>query len=272
MCPNCRAFITTDDKVCPYCDIKLGARAIDLRMPDGALGGLIPAARFVNTIILIINSGIYAALMLTTINAGNERGLTDIDANTLISFGAMFAPRVYYGEVWRLVTAGFLHGGLFHIISNTYAMFAVGADVEETYGSSRMAVIYLLATIAGFGLSYWMRPALSMGASAGVFGLIGAMLAWARTNKRTAAGEAVGDMYMRWILFGAVLSVMSRTDVWAHAGGFVAGYAVGWIAGEPGRGGWRDRIWDGAAALCAAIFVISLMPVAQGLLTTAGSE
>jgi len=41
MCPNCRAFITVDDKVCPYCDVQLGTRIIDKRMPSGALGGLI---------------------------------------------------------------------------------------------------------------------------------------------------------------------------------------------------------------------------------------
>ena len=57
MCPNCRAFITTKDKVCPYCDMKLGPRAIDRRMPSDVLGGLIPAAQFTTVVILIINFG-----------------------------------------------------------------------------------------------------------------------------------------------------------------------------------------------------------------------
>ena len=42
MCPNCRAFITSDDKICPYCQAQVGARVIDQRLPSDVLGGLIP--------------------------------------------------------------------------------------------------------------------------------------------------------------------------------------------------------------------------------------
>ena len=52
MCPNCRAFITTDDKTCPYCEVKIGERAIDRRLPSDVLGGLIPHARFTTVMIL----------------------------------------------------------------------------------------------------------------------------------------------------------------------------------------------------------------------------
>ena len=61
MCPNCRAFITTSDKVCPYCDIKLEAPAIARRAPADVLGGLIPHARFTTMMILLINAGFYLA-------------------------------------------------------------------------------------------------------------------------------------------------------------------------------------------------------------------
>src|ERR1041385_5960442 len=60
MCLNCRAFITTDDRVCPYCDMKLGQRADDVRSPGQILGGLIPQARFTTVIILLINFGLFA--------------------------------------------------------------------------------------------------------------------------------------------------------------------------------------------------------------------
>src|SRR4051812_35070157 len=61
MCPNCRAFITTSDKVCPYCEIKLGAPAAARRAPADLLGGLIPHARFTTIVILLINAGFYLA-------------------------------------------------------------------------------------------------------------------------------------------------------------------------------------------------------------------
>ena len=75
MCPNCRAFITTEDKVCPYCDMEIGARAIDRRSPPDILGGLIPHAHFTTIVILLINFGLYVAMMLRTLNSGGNVGM-----------------------------------------------------------------------------------------------------------------------------------------------------------------------------------------------------
>ena len=80
------------------------------------------------------------------------------------------------GEWWRLLTAGFLHGGLFHILMNSWVLFDLGAQVEEIYGTSRYLVFYFIATVTGFLASAVFSGALSIGASAGIFGLIGAMI------------------------------------------------------------------------------------------------
>jgi rhomboid protease GluP len=61
MCPNCRAFVTTKDKVCPYCEVPIGPRAIDKRNPGEILGGFIPHARFTTIMILLLNSAIFLA-------------------------------------------------------------------------------------------------------------------------------------------------------------------------------------------------------------------
>lgn len=258
MCPNCRAFITVDDKVCPYCDVQLSARAIDLRVPDQLLGGLLPSTRFLTTLILIVNSGLYAATMLVSLNAGNPGGLTDIDGRTLVNFGAKFGPYLAIGQWWRLVTAGFLHGGLMHIAFNTMSLLDVGTHVEEHYRSSRMIVIYIVSTITGFLLSYWWNPmAISIGASAGIFGLIGAMLAWGVRWERTAYGSAVKAQYSRWVVWGLIMSFMPSIDLGAHVGGFAGGFAIGYIAGEPHQSRTADQIWDGASYLCLAVLLYS---------------
>ncbi len=59
MCPNCRAFITSDDKVCPYCEVPIGPRAIDRRGPGEIMGGFIPHARFTTIMILLINTALF---------------------------------------------------------------------------------------------------------------------------------------------------------------------------------------------------------------------
>ena len=72
MCPNCRAFITSDDKICPYCQAQVGERVIDRRSPPDVLGGLIPHQRFVTMLILLINTGLYVATMLRTHQQGGS--------------------------------------------------------------------------------------------------------------------------------------------------------------------------------------------------------
>ena len=63
MCPQCRAFISTDDKICPYCQAQLEPRT-ERRTPSDLLGGLIPHGRFVTMMILLINTGLYIVTVL----------------------------------------------------------------------------------------------------------------------------------------------------------------------------------------------------------------
>jgi rhomboid protease GluP len=151
MCPHCRAFITTDDKVCPYCDTKVGPRAIELRGGGDFIMGLIPPGRFASTIILTLNVAIFLVLMLASSRAGNG-GLMQIDQWTMVRYGAA-APTLVFreGEWWRLFTAGFLHWGLMHILFNSWAMMDVAGHTEEIYGTKRMVAIYLgsIAVVVG---------------------------------------------------------------------------------------------------------------------------
>ncbi len=75
MCPNCRAFITTSDKVCPYCNEKVGPRAVDRRSAGDILGGFIPHARFTTVVVLLINTALFAATSLYTMRTNTSEGL-----------------------------------------------------------------------------------------------------------------------------------------------------------------------------------------------------
>jgi rhomboid protease GluP len=248
MCPHCRAFITTDDKVCPYCNERVGPRAVERDGPS-VLAGFIPRARFNTVIILLINFGLYVATALYSMR-GEAGGAMDIDARTLLLFGAKFGPALELGQWWRLVTANFLHGGLIHILMNSWVMFDLGATVEEVYGASRMYVIYLVAGIAGFYLSALWRPgSVSIGASASIFGLLGAMVALGMRH-RNAIGDAMRGQYVRWIVYMLLFGLfMPGIDMAAHVGGLAGGFATAYIAGEPRHPdsqvetGWKVAAW-----------------------------
>ena len=235
MCPQCRAFITAKDRVCPYCNEEVGERAIDRRSPADILGGLIPHNRFATVMILVVNFGLYIASVLYSMSSGNAGAFMDLDGQTLYRFGAKYPPSILAGEWWRLVTAGFLHGGLIHIAMNSWVLYDLGAQVEELFGSSRFLVFYLIATISGFAASTFWSPAISVGASAGMFGLIGVMIALG-VQSRTAMGEAIRGMYVRWAIYGLLFGLLPyfHVDNAAHIGGLAGGFIGGYLAGVPG--------------------------------------
>src|SRR5579884_1670125 len=246
MCPNCRAFITTSDRVCPYCDMRLGPPARSRLNTDQILGGMIPQARFTTIIILLINTGLYLAEALNPhagISQAGASGPWPIDSH----------------QIWRLVTAGFLHGGILHILMNSWVLFDLGAEVEQIYGTSRLIVFYFLSTITGFYLSSHMGL-ISVGSSAGIFGLIGAMLAFGVTDK-SALEAAVKSLYMRWLIYALVMSFIPGVDFYAHLGGLAGGFAAGYLASTPrARLMWKEPLIRGIAivsiVLTAAAFAM----------------
>ncbi len=140
MCPNCRAFVTTSDRVCPYCQAPLGARAVERRNPGEILGGLIPHARFTTIIIMVLNTALFLVQQFVP-----QSGITQAGQSVPAAF--------MDGQWWRLVTAGFLHGGYLHILMNIWVLFDLGAEVELLYGTSRLIVFYFVSTVTGFWAS-----------------------------------------------------------------------------------------------------------------------
>jgi rhomboid protease GluP len=244
MCPNCRAFVTTSDKVCPYCDAQLGPRAVDQRSPGEILGGLIPQARFTTIMILLINTGLFLAQSLNP-HSG------------LLNWGESLPAPMMEGQWWRYITAGFLHGGILHILMNSWVLFDLGAEVEQIYGTSRLIVFYFVSTITGFWTSSHLGLHASVGSSAGIFGLIGAMLAFGVTDK-SSLGAAVKALYMRWVIYGLVLSFIPGVDFYAHLGGLAGGFVAGFLASTPrARLMWKEPLLRALAGVSMAITALA---------------
>ncbi len=246
MCPNCRAFITTADKVCPYCEVKIGPRAIDRRVQaSGTIAGLIPNARFTTCMILLLN---FAFFMATEFDTGSR----------LINAG-MSNPLVFLrGEWWRLITAGLLHGGIFHILMNSWVLFDLGSQVEEIYGADRLIVFYFCSTVGGFLLSAYLGH-LAVGSSAGVYGLLGVMIALGR-SARTALGDHIAGIYTRWAIFGLVMSFLPGIDLAAHLGGLAVGFGLAFFSGQPNRfNQTSSALWKWGSYACLGIAALAVL-------------
>lgn len=249
MCPHCRAFISSNDRTCAYCGQQVGPRAIERRQPGEILGGLIPQAHFTTILILVINFGLFIATLMLEKTMG-ENG-------AIAALGAKFGPYIFQEhEYWRLVTAGFLHGGWLHILMNSWVLYDLGAQVEQVYGTPRFLVLYFAGTVGGFYLSAVVRPLEpSLGSSAGIMGLIGAMIAFGVANRSTI-GRQIRNFYSRWVVYIIIFGLIPifSVDNWAHIGGLAAGFGIGYIAGTPVRStAAREGMWRVLAAVCVLI-------------------
>jgi rhomboid protease GluP len=227
----------------------VGPRAVERRDPGALIGGLIPAQHFTTFLILLINVALFAA---TCWLSGS---MSEIKGPALWVLGAKLDQSIWGDhEYWRLVTAGFLHGSLLHIAFNSWALFVLGSQVEEVFSTPRFLVIYFASTIGGFFLSARMSNSLSIGASAGIMGLIGAMVAFGVAS-RSSLGNQIRNHYLGWLMVNLVWGfVGGQIDNWAHIGGFAAGFGVAYLAGTPVRSSQvRETAWRVAASVCVLL-------------------
>jgi len=150
--------------------------------------------------------------------------------------GAMNADLLDAGELWRTVSMIFLHGDGTHIFLNGIALFALGRLCEAVYGSVRFTWLFLLSGVGG-GLFSWLGGnELSVGASGGIFGLLGAafVFGW---RYRAALPKPTGDFFRKnlapWIALNLFIGVVIPfIDNLGHTGGLVTGGILALILGN----------------------------------------
>lgn len=141
--------------------------------------------------------------------------------NQLFYLLALFAPPVAEGELFRLVSYGFLHGSLLHIFFNMLILWFLGSQMEMEFGSFRFSLIYLVSLLFGALGALLLSPlALTVGASGAVYGLMGAfvVLMWSRGINpfRTGLGALL-------ILNLALSFVIPGVSIGGHLGGLLGG-------------------------------------------------
>lgn len=162
------------------------------------------------------------------------------DLPDIAAAGVVSTPAIANGEVWRLVTAAFLHAGLLHLAMNVYVLVIIGTSAEARFGFWKTPLIFLLAVVGGnLAATYFQQDGVSLGASGGVMGLAGAVVVGAyRSGDGLARSQWVLSAIVITLAFGFVNPGISNA---AHIGGLVAGALVALPMGV-GRGSGRGRM------------------------------
>ena len=146
--------------------------------------------------------------------------------DVLIANFALFAPSVTNGQWWLLITAGFLHGSIIHLLFNVYILWVLGSQLENIVGKVKFIIIYFGSLLGGSLASYLFSPfgSYSIGASGAIFGLMGAMLVVGR--KRNLDISQITTLVVINVVIGFVLSGI---DCRAHLGGLAVGAFITWV-------------------------------------------
>ena len=209
ICTDCMVFAAVGIK-CPECAGQpTGVKKATTRARSAAregTGGIV-------TRILI---GVNVAVFVLQISQGDLQGIRS-DA---FDRGALYGPLVATGEWWRLITAGFLHIGPIHLLFNMLMLWWFGTALEGMVGRARFLAIYFVSILAGSAGALVFEPAAAtVGASAGVFGILGAGLMLERRGIMVFGGSA-----LMVVLLNVGLSlVIARISLGGHLGGLAGG-------------------------------------------------
>lgn len=186
--------------------------------------------KIVNKNNIVTMSIIAINIILYIITAIMSKNIFDINAYVLLYMGGNYGALVSHGQVWRLLTCAFLHGGLIHILCNMYALYALGPQVEILFGRVKYIMIYLFSAIGGSLLSYIFSPSsLSIGASGAIFGLFGAMVVFVLKYKDKIPKKVLNNLFGVIILNLLIGFNLQGIDNFAHIGGLLVGALVAFL-------------------------------------------
>jgi membrane associated rhomboid family serine protease len=142
-------------------------------------------------------------------------------SSSLTDDGGVSQHFIADGEYWRLLTAGFLHVGLFHLATNMLSLWILGAMLEPAFGRWRFGLIYLVSLLCGsFGALLMSPDNVTVGASGAIFGLLGAAAVLARNRGFSLMESGLGI----WIGLNLLITfTVPNISIGGHLGGLVGG-------------------------------------------------
>ncbi|KAG5550239.1 hypothetical protein RHGRI_015262 [Rhododendron griersonianum] len=162
----------------------------------------------------------------------------------LEKMGALDVSKVVHRhQGWRLITCIWLHAGVFHLLANMLSLVIIGILLEQEFGFARIGLLYLIAGFGGSLLSaLFIRSNISVGASGALFGLLGAMLSELLTNWTSYVNKVAALLTLVIIVvINLAMGILPHVDNFAHIGGFLSGFLLGFVLLIRPQFGWVSR-------------------------------
>ncbi|CAI0393378.1 unnamed protein product [Linum tenue] len=167
-----------------------------------------------------------------------ENPLLGPSSDTLLKMGAMEVEKVVKGhQGWRLISCIWLHAGVFHLLANMISLLIIGIRLV------RIGLVYVLSGFGGSLMSaLFLELGISVGASGALFGLLGAMLSELITNWTIYANKlAAFSTLVIIVLLNLAVGLLPHVDNFAHIGGFISGFLLGFIFLIRPQFGWVSQ-------------------------------
>ena len=254
VCPSCNRLVGASEPRCPFCG-----------RPAPGMFGIGSSLRKIESALALwplvgwLCGGLFLATLATDPRGAfaGAGGFLTPSRDPLLAFGASGAYPVFgLGRWWTVLSAGWLHANLLHIGMNLYGLRQIAPAVEQLYGTGRAWIIYTVSGAVGFAASTMSvfvpilggRGGYTIGASAALFGLLGALLHYSRRGGSRALGQMVWTWAIANLAFGLLFPGI---DNWAHIGGFLAGWLLSyWL--DPLRQERIDHLIAGVLCLLAS--------------------
>lgn len=180
-------------------------------------------------------------------------------ATTLTEQGVVVSSMVSRGELWRVITSGFLHGSLIHLLFNMLILFQLGSAVEARLGRARFLGVYFLSLVGGSVGALLLQPATtaSLGASGAVFGLMGAVVVLSKRGRSPVESSVAGLLVVNLV----ITFLLPGISIGGHLGGLVAGLVGGLVIRAAGEQVDLRRVVVTTTAL--AVLTLSVFAVAR---------
>lgn len=268
---------TSGSVICTSCGVLVGVsddRCYNCGRRNPGLFGFAPALRALGHdmgfVPFVIGTCVvlYVLTLVASRGAIGMGGLFSLFApsrQALFLFGASGAVPVFAADRWwTVLSAAWLHGGALHILFNMMWVRQLAPATADLFGPGRMVIIYTISSITGFALSsiagayfpdllFLRGGQFTVGASAPIFGLLGALVYYGRrTGSRIAGSQALSYALMLGI-FGFI---MPGVDNYAHAGGFGGGYLAAQLL-DPLKPERIDHLAIAVACLAASVLSVA---------------